>query len=353
VENSAIKSAFLVQSNACAQLGSPFTAKLCRLVAENLPQTGLLWDKIHNWEGDPRPSGDSVPLRLMGALHGLVVEGKCDELKRVYPPYHTNIGDAELWVIIDKSIKGHEDYIVARLESAPQTNEVQRAAILVPGFMEIAKLTGMTEFVTSELGASAGLNLYWDKYRYQLGDVQWGMQNSETCLEPDWRGGKPEFYDITVRSRAGCDLNPIDLSKAEFRQRLLSYVWPDQEIRLQRSRSAIQFANSQNVHIDKSDAIDWLDVRLNEPHKGLVQVVYHTIAWQYFPEETKLRGEAMLKISGTKATEEAPLAWLRLEADGKGEGAGLALTIWPSGETQTIARGDFHGRWIDWRGWQV
>ncbi|MEH6404669.1 MAG: DUF2332 family protein [Sneathiella sp.] len=351
MENSAIKSAFLSQSKACTQLGSPFTAKLCRLVAENLPQTGLLWETVLNWEGDPGPSGDSVPLRVMGALHGLVVEGISDTLRQVYPPHHSNVSDAELWAIISKSVTDHTGYILDRMRSAPQTNEVQRAAVLVPGFMEIASQTGKREFVTSELGASAGLNLYWDKYQYQLGDVQWGASTSGTRLEPDWRGGQPDFSEISVRSRAGCDLNPIDISKIEFRQKLLSYVWPDQEARLQRSRSAIEFANGQKDLIEQSDAIDWLERQLQVAHKGAVHVIYHTIAWQYFPENSKRRGEELLEIAGRKATKEAPLAWLRLEADGKGDGAGLTLTLWPAGETKTIARGDFHGRWIDWIGW--
>lgn len=351
MEYSALQSAFLNQSKACSELGSPFTAKLCTLMAENLPQTGRLWDRIQNWEGDPAPSKDSVPLRLMGALHGLVVDGICDQLSRIYPPHHRHKTDFELWRVVEKSMGDHASYILARLAGAPQTNEVQRSAVLLPGFMEIAKLTGAMDLVTSELGASAGLNLFWDKYRYQLGGNQWGDSLSDTLLEPEWTGGSPIFTVLNVQNRAGCDLNPIDISEMEQRQKLLSYIWPDQAARIQRSHSAMKFVASQKVNIDKSDAIDWLDKRLSDMHDGAVHVVYHTIAWQYFPEEAKRRGEALLKEAGRKATKDAPLAWLRLEADGKRPGAGLALTLWPSGQTQTIARGDFHGRWVDWKGW--
>jgi hypothetical protein len=60
-------------------------------------------------------------------------------------------------------------------------------------------------------------------------------------------------------------------------------------------------------------------------------------------------GEALLRAAGASATAAAPLAWLRLEGDDEDRGAGLRLAVWPGGAGRLLARGDFHGRWIEWR----
>lgn len=59
--------------------------------------------------------------------------------------------------------------------------------MLLPGFLSIAERTGKP-LVLSEVGASAGLNLQFDRYRYRLGDFAWGEQ-SDVFLSPEWRGG--------------------------------------------------------------------------------------------------------------------------------------------------------------------
>lgn len=350
MSQSSLRAAFSLQAEACESLGSPFTARLCQLMADNLPDLGPVWEKIISWEGDVSPYGDSIPLRIAGALHGVVLEGKDKNLTAVYPPFHNKASDEQLWSAIRQVIDNQSDYFLERLKRAPQTNEVRRAGILLPGFLEIARLTGNNKFVMSELGASAGLNLYWDKYFYQLGDRQWGSKAAKTRLQPAVTGLFPHTDELEIVSRAACDLNPIDLSKPDQQQRLLSYIWPDQEDRMIRTASAINIAAENSVHVEQSDAVDWLKARLETIHDDLVHVIYHTIAWQYFPDDKKSEGEAILKQAGSRATDRAPIAWLRLEADGDTPGAGLVLTLWPSGETKILARGDFHGRWIEWLG---
>ena len=51
---------------------------------------------------------------------------------------------------------------------------------------------------------------------------------------------------------------------------------------------------------------------------------------------------------GRAATDDAPLAWFGMEADG-GRGAGLTLRLWPGDRTLDAGRCDFHGRWVEWR----
>ncbi len=345
---SPLQSAFKIQAEACENLDSPFMARLCTLIGENLRQEGSVWSKIGSWEGDVGPYGDSIPLRLAGALHGVVLEKRDADLAAVYPPNHQSVSDKQLWTAIETTIDQQSDYILERLKSAPQTNEVRRAGILLPGLLEIAQKTGKRDFIMSELGASAGLNLQWDKYFYQFGDKSWGASDAKTRLNPNVTGTLPDFVDLNVVSRAGCDLKPFDLSNEKQRTLLLSYLWPDQEERIARTREAIKQAVDNGVYIETEDAVDWLKKRLAQQHSNMVHVIYHTIAWQYFPEDKKCEGLELINQAGDKATNDAPLAWLRLEADGQSPGAALTLTLWPSGETQILARGDFHGRWIIW-----
>ena len=56
-------------------MGSPFTARLCRLLADRLAPGDPVSDRVLAWPGDPSHRADALPLRLAGALHGLVRRG--------------------------------------------------------------------------------------------------------------------------------------------------------------------------------------------------------------------------------------------------------------------------------------
>jgi hypothetical protein len=343
-----IRTAFLRQADACTALGSPFTARISRLHAERLAPGSAVADRILGWEGDPSPAADSVPLRIAGCLHALVLEGKAPRLTAVYPP--NTADDDALWAAIRDAESDHAAFLLKRLTSAPQTNEVRRSAALLPAFLLLGEMLGKP-LVLSELGASAGLNLQWDRYRFDLGARSFGPANSSVRITPEWRGSPPPSGDVAVTARAGCDLNPVDAADPGQRLRMLSYIWADQPDRLERTAHALDIAARETLKVDKSDAIEWLDRRLATSHRGAIHVIYHTIAWQYFPTALQEKGEDLIAAAGSRATTDAPLARLAFEADGKPDGAALTLQIWPSGEKKQIGRGDFHGRWVDWRGW--
>ncbi|WP_313608435.1 DUF2332 domain-containing protein, partial [Rhizobium sp.] len=255
-----------------------------------------------------------------------------------------------LWQACTDALRFHAAFILERLKSPPQTNEVRRSAVLLPGFLTLAELTGKP-LVLSEVGASAGLNLQFDRYQYLLGDLAWGEQ-SEVFMSPEWRGNAPPNTPIEIIERAGCDLNPLDPSSTEDRLRLISYVWADQTDRLERTAASLRIAVEKGLHVEKADAIDWLKRRLATQHPGAAHVVYHSIAWQYLPDALKQTGETLIAEAGAHATPDAPLARLQMEADATPGGAAITLQIWPTGEKQEIGRADFHGRWVEWRGWK-
>ncbi|WKL22346.1 DUF2332 domain-containing protein [Agrobacterium tumefaciens] len=345
MHDEAVRNAFLAQARACGSLGSPFTARLCRAVATRLDRQTEVGERILSWPGDVGPSGDSVPLRLAGALHALVIEDKIAPLVDIAPE-----NEDALWQACTDALRFHAAFILERLKSPPQTNEVRRSAVLLPGFLTLAELTGKP-LVLSEVGASAGLNLQFDRYQYRLGDLAWGEQ-SEVFMSPEWRGNAPPNTPIEIIERAGCDLNPLDPSSIEDRLRLISYVWADQTDRLERTAAALRIAVEKGLHVEKADAIDWLKRRLATQHPGAAHVVYHSIAWQYLPDALKQTGETLIAEAGAHATQNAPLARLQMEADATPGGAAITLQIWPTGEKQEIGRADFHGRWVEWRGWK-
>ncbi|NBC34451.1 MAG: DUF2332 family protein [Alphaproteobacteria bacterium] len=341
--------AFRGQAKACRELGSPFTARLCELFADRPIPAPRLAAAAYGWPGDPTAAGENLPLRLLGALHALVLDRLAPDLAAVYPPSETACNDDALWAAIAAALAAHEDFMLGRLAVAPQTNEVARSGALLPGFLAIARHCGLP-LVVSEIGASAGLNLLWDVWGYRLGDRTWGDAASPVQLEPDWRGEPAPDAAIAVLERAGCDVAPLDPGNPADRTRLLSFIWANQRDRLARIRAALAVAADRPVRVARAAAGDWLEERLRQARPGAVHVVCHSIVWQYLSAEDRDRCRAAIAAAGARAAGGAPLAWLRMEVDGQRPGAALSLTVWPDGTEHALGRADFHGRWVDWRG---
>ena len=335
-----VKEAFTFQSIACASLGSPFMEQLCRLLAErDWPETNLR-ERVFSWPGDLSPRGESVPLRVAGGLHALYLNEVA--FSGVYPP--AEVSDDELWTAVDAALISHDMFLCDWVQSAPQTNEVRRSAAIIPAGHVIAERFGLP-IRTSELGASGGLNLKWDRYGLKFADTVFG-QDDTLVLEPDWTGPPPPAAHPNVVERRGVDLNPLDPTNPEDALRLRAYLWPDQPDRLTRTAAAIEIAEPL---VDQGDAIDWLEARLGHV-PGQVHMIYHTIAWQYFPADQQAKGRSLIEAAGATATTDSPLAWFSMENDGGERGAALTLRLWPGDITLDLGRADFHGRWVNWTG---
>ena len=342
-----VRAAFRRQAADCRELGSPLTALVCELCAERLDAASPAGAAVLGWPGDPQE--DALALRLAGALHALALMGRSAGLAAVYPPSPRPSPD-RLWRAIAPVLAAEETFIREWLSSPPQTNEVARSGILLGGFLTVAAETGLP-LVLSEIGASAGLNLHWDRYGYRIGGRTWGAADAPVRLAPEWRGRLPDLAaPVRVAARAGCDRNPLDPGREAHRLRLLAYVWPDQAERIARIRAALALAAQTDVRVAAADAADWLERRLAAAPDRAAHVVYHTIVRQYLAPGTRDRIGGAIEAVGARADAARPLAWLRFEPDGASPGAALALTLWPGGEARLLARGDFHGRWVDWRG---
>jgi hypothetical protein len=217
------------------------------------------------------------------------------------------------------------------------------------GYAEVARRTGLPLRVL-EVGASAGLNLSWDRYAYRVGDRVVGPADAALVLAPEWRRTLPtiERHPDVVACR-GCDRAPIDLAAPGTAERLIAYVWPDQTERVERLEAAIRVARVTRPQVDAADAADWLEHELAALTPGSATVVAHTIVWQYFSKETAARARRALTDAGARATTRQPLARLAFEQHGPDLPPELALTLWPGGTKTVLAHAHPHGEWIDWR----
>jgi hypothetical protein len=130
---------------------------------------------------------------------------------------------------------------------------------------------------------------------------------------------------------------------------MLAYIWPDQLDRLARAEAALSAVAAAGLTPEPADAGPWLAARLPRPQaSGTARMLIHTITWQYLPEDTRAEIRAAMAAAAARATDAAPLVWLRMEPDGALADASIRLTIWPGGEGRELGRGDFHGRWAAW-----
>ncbi|MCV6584699.1 MAG: DUF2332 domain-containing protein [Marinibacterium sp.] len=338
-----LRAAFRAQAASCAALGSPFMERLLTGLAEHWPEGGAVGRYFATFTGDLGSHGASLPLRLAGGLHALVLSGQDPDLAACYPPHACD--DDSLIRAALGAMARHGDALVAWCATPPQTNEVRRSAAVIPAAHLLTQRFGLP-LICSELGASGGLNLMWDRYALDLGGQRLGPDDPALTLAPECRGQTPAICTPQVAERRGVDLNPLNAHHPDDALRLRSYLWPDQAHRMALTDAAIAV---QDAAVDRDDAIDWLERRLATPHPGHLHLIYHTVVWQYLPDPLQARGSALIQAAGAAATDTAPLAWLSMEGDGQAYGAALTLRIWPKGETLSLGRADFHGRWIDWQ----
>jgi hypothetical protein len=219
-----------------------------------------------------------------------------------------------------------------------QTNEPGRCAALLGGFLEVALATELPLRLL-EVGASAGLNLRFDRYRYELGDERWGVPDSPVPIRVRRTGGRPPLAaSLEVASRAGCDRHPLDPRSEEDRLTLTSYVWADQPARFERLRAALELAAEVEAPVERAGAAEWVEARLVDPASGVATVVFHSIVMQYLSDSERERFERALH------TATGIVAWLRMEpAD---DMADVRLSL--GGEDRLIARAGYHGDPVEW-----
>lgn len=344
---------FRLQTRFCAEFGSRFTSELLARAADDIEAGGIVAKLTDGWPGHPR--ADAVSLRVAGALHAAALTGRDAMLAVEYPHAKADWSIDRVWPLAEDFLRREEAWVRDFMKSPPQTNETARSTGLACGFLWLAERAPQP-FHMLELGASAGLNLNWDRFAYA--HAPWGRQGVIGPMMPTVvEGAAPAWREIAIASRAACDQNPLDAGKAEDRLRLRAYVWADQATRLERLNAAMELARETGVKAEKADAAAWVQAKLAGDLPAGTTVVYHSVFFQYPPIEVREAIAAGIEEAGTRTRGDAHLAWVRFEpesviGDRNSMRYVLNVVTWQNGQRgeTTLADVDPHGRTMRWSG---
>ena len=236
-----------------------------------------------------------------------------------------------------------------------QTNEVGRLATLMPVLARIAtEDAGPLALV--EVGASAGLCLYPDRYAYR-----WRTGEGEVVLPLD---GAPELAcrvrgpaplpreHPVVGWRAGVDLNPLDVTDPDAAEWLATLVWPEEVKRRERLRGAARVTAADPPDLRRGDLLDALPDLVGEAATSGVPVVFHSAVIAYLePDDRRRFAEQVTRL--VRAGEcrwisnEAPQVLPEVTAPALGDAPGPAqFVLGLDGRALAWAHG--HGTNLTW-----
>ncbi len=224
-----------------------------------------------------------------------------------------------------------------------QTNEVGRCAYLLPGFLTIAAENPDRPLALLDVGASAGLNLNWDKYRYRYSSgEEFGSTDSPVVIECDARNGLPELPTAfpQVSFRVGIDLAPVNLGSDEEYRWMQALVWPEHRGRAALLSSARDVWLRSQPTLLQGDTVELLPDVLRDAPKDAALCVFHCHTLNQFTPEARERFESILRAESME----------RVVYHIPSEGARVLLRKIVGGTRETLltARRQVHGRWIAW-----
>ena len=188
------------------------------------------------------------------------------------------------------------------LSRATQTNEVGRCATLLPSLAAIAAAE-RKPLALIEVGASAGLALFPDRYCYEFDD---GTTVTRLVPAPPRKGlraaPEPPALRCTTSGRvplpgklpevvwrAGIDLNPLDVGKDDDVAWLEALVWPEQDFRRERLRRAITVARQDPPLLVAGDLNEQLKALAHQAPEDAALVVFHSAVMGYLSAEGRAR----------------------------------------------------------------
>jgi len=336
-----------MQGQVCVGLGSPMYGDLLDRVAADVEDGGVFAAILSGHEDDPGRL--ALPLRLLGGLHRLALDGRAPALRRWYPSTGGHWDGDAAWPDIALTASDFTDHLRAALDQPPQTNEVGRSAALIGGLLTLVHRFGLP-IRLFEIGCSAGLNLRADHYRYRYPGGQWGPADTPVTIDDAWRGRLPPLAAVQIVQRHGYDIAPLDPTSSAGELTLLSYVWPDQPDRLDRLRGAISIARRIPAQLRRSNAVD--AVAGLSGTAGALTVLWHSITWQYLSADEQAAVHAGIDALGAQARADSPFAHLTLEPARRTPESPVEFVVrarsWPGGDDRMLASCSPHGPPVAW-----
>jgi hypothetical protein len=301
--------------------------------------------------------GQPPPNMLYAAVHYLLLGGAEHDLRMHYPALTGEPRPSQ------PAFPAFRDFCLHQLEPIAdllrtrrtQTNVIQRCACLLPAFTTVHLQTGRP-LAALEIGPSAGLNLNWDRYRYQYFDsddrvvTSWGEADAPLLVSSVLRGAaRPRLTPfVPMAWHRGIDLDPIDVDDADQMRWLQALIWPEHVARHEQLRQAAELARQHPPLLVKGDATLDLTPLLAQIPADAAPLVYATHVLYQIDREGRIR---LFKALQAFADEHGRrIDMVTMESSG-GDDSQLALhTYTPGGRvTCELARVNPHGWWLRWR----
>ena len=316
---------------------SPLYQKLAYRVAEDADMLALA----------AHAQSHQLPMNLLfGAVHYLLLRGSDDPLKNFFPDLarKPNTQD-DPYPIFRAFCLEHADELTALIATRRvQTNEVARCALFLPAFEWIARRLNYKPFALLEVGASAGLNLNWDRYAYAYGGgALYGDADATIVLPCEMRGARRPQLAPTfprVHSRAGMDLDPNDVFDDDAMLWLRALVWPEQLERAERLRRAILLARTFPPHVRRGDARTEVAPWARTIPLEVPIVLFHSFVLNQVDADAREQYYAQLRAL------DAEREWFDVAIEPQEWPARLVVTTRAAQTTLAIC--DHHGRWLEW-----
>ncbi|WP_051191999.1 DUF2332 domain-containing protein [Microbacterium luticocti] len=205
-------------------------------------------------------------------------------------------------------LRMHADAVAAECAARTlQTNEPLRCAALLPA---LSMIDGPVALL--EVGASAGLCLYPDRYsyRYATDDGPLAVDPADgvspVVLSARWRGAAPRLRLPEVVWRAGIDLQPRRATDAADRAWIEGLVWPGEHERAARIGAALDVVAADGPLLVCGDAVELLgEVAASAPRDATLVITTPGVL-AHVPRAGRERIAAAARAAGCWITLDAP-----------------------------------------------
>jgi len=250
-----------------------------------------------------RRAGQQPSYLLFGAVHYLLLRGARHELASYYPSLAgPAAGDAaEAGPALRDFCREHRDELAGLIRTRlVQTNVVKRSAALRLALWAVGSRCRRPVHLV-EVGASAGIHLHADRYRYVLGGRAFGPPDAAVTIETDWRGPgpPPDLDDVPpIASRTGIDLHPVPVADPDERLWLRALVWPENQHQAALLAAALETTAADPPPIVAGDAIDVCPRLGRDLPPGEPRVVFHAATRMHVPPPRRAAFDAAIDDLG-------------------------------------------------------